>query len=145
MIPVSITRPGQIIAAACANSEVQSNANGGAWQVGQVFLRVMGSTFRNGRGERGETYGIRVRSRLDQVGNLGAWSNESFTSALPRRLIQMPACCHLFRRIIRPGLQEFLTIRLSRDLESSGCRALRLWTKPTWFILATAAPGHPCW
>lgn len=60
--------------------EVQFNVNGGAWQVGQVFLLGDGQHTRYATGAvNGETYGIRVRA-TDQVGNLGAWSNESFTS-----------------------------------------------------------------
>ncbi len=60
--------------------EVQFNVNGGPWLFGEVFQLGDGTHTRYATGAvNEETYGIRVRA-TDQVGNVGPWSNESFTT-----------------------------------------------------------------
>ncbi|MBK8987846.1 MAG: DNRLRE domain-containing protein [Chloroflexi bacterium] len=59
---------------------VQFNVNGGPWQAGQVFQLGDGQHTRFVTGAvNGETYGFRVQA-TDQVGNVGPWSNETFTT-----------------------------------------------------------------
>ncbi len=59
---------------------VQFNVNGGPWQTGQIFQLGDGQHTRFVTGAiNGETYGFRVQA-TDQVGNVSAWSNETFTT-----------------------------------------------------------------
>jgi hypothetical protein len=127
---------------------IQFNVNGGPWQFAGDFQFGDGQFTRWATGAvNGETYGVRVRG-TDNAGNVGAWSNESFTTVYTTPPFPRATVLPIDPPGDRPGISDSAVFNVTWLIEAApGTTAVQetsLWYScdgGTWVQWLNNAPG----